>query len=244
MKCTNCGTEHDANFCPNCGTPSQVTQQSPQQQPVFVYQQMTPVAVPKKNKMPIGVKILLIVVGVIVAIGVIGSIAGQNASKSSGQVNTESTDTTISEQSAAPEVVEPAFVPLGTRVENGNVAVQINGSSETTVIKVDDSGYFKYEADAGTKYIVVNVTLENISKDMERFTISDFQLKTEDGTKYSPTVLITTGSDDYITFESFNPGISKTGNIAFVVPEGVDISTLYLSFQQFLSINSADFEIQ
>lgn len=29
MYCTKCGTQHDANFCPSCGTPASMTVQQP-----------------------------------------------------------------------------------------------------------------------------------------------------------------------------------------------------------------------
>ena len=33
MKCQKCGTEYEANFCPNCGTPSAVQNKVEVQQP-------------------------------------------------------------------------------------------------------------------------------------------------------------------------------------------------------------------
>ena len=100
MKCPKCGTEHQSNFCPNCGANAQTppaVQQNPQyqnpyppqpiqqpnyNQPIYTQQQPAqtypyPPIQPKKNKLKWW-QILLIVLGCFVAIGVIASIFGSS----------------------------------------------------------------------------------------------------------------------------------------------------------------------
>ncbi|MFV0353288.1 MAG: zinc ribbon domain-containing protein [Oscillospiraceae bacterium] len=108
MKCTNCGTEHSANFCPNCGAPAQInsaqqstqwTQQTPPQQPWPTQPQYNPQGAPPTNKkMPKALKIVLIIIAIIFGIGILGNIFGDAAGA----------DSSATQSSApAPAVVQP-----------------------------------------------------------------------------------------------------------------------------------------
>lgn len=138
----------------------------------------------------------------------------------------------------------PLIAPIGTPVESNEFSLTVNSCYETTHIEASDGDYFYYESDAGNKYVVVNISLTNQGNSMKSLSASDFQLFTADSTiQYSPTVLISTESDDYFTFESLNPGTSITGNITFEIPETVVVSELYLRFNKFLSSDSAEFSL-
>jgi hypothetical protein len=74
MKCQKCGTEHNSNFCPNCGEPAQqVAYSYGQQQPPKTAQYQNPATEPKKKKSGVAkfFQIAGIVVGGLVALCVI-----------------------------------------------------------------------------------------------------------------------------------------------------------------------------
>lgn len=81
MKCNQCGTEFEGNFCPECGakvgTEEAVTP-PPAEQPKQLYQQSVSVqgVMPEKKKKPIFKKWWFIGIVVIVLIAIVGSIIG------------------------------------------------------------------------------------------------------------------------------------------------------------------------
>ncbi len=81
MKCPKCGNEFEGNFCPECG--SAVGAPDPNQQPI----QSPASSAPKKKSGCL--KILLIVFGVLVILGILGSVLG-GGDKPSGSANSPS----------------------------------------------------------------------------------------------------------------------------------------------------------
>lgn len=89
MKCNQCGTRSEGNFCPNCGAPAAA------EIPVVNNAQVVPAVEPKKKK-PIYKKWWFWVIIVVVAIGVIGGSGGDETSTNSdnGSSVTQSGDET------------------------------------------------------------------------------------------------------------------------------------------------------
>ena len=167
----------------------------------------------------------------IVAIAVIGGIAS---------ALTPSTKTVAapgsSSVSAAPE---SAPTKIGTAIDNGEISIKINSVKEMDSIN-DNS--LVYKPDDGGKFIVINLTAKNTGKELYSFVVTNFQIKSSDGKQYSPSTIFTVGNE-YLNSGSINPGLSKTGIIAFDAPKDVKLSTLTLEFQKFWSLDTAEFSL-
>lgn len=98
MKCSKCGNEYEGNFCPECGTPAAQT--------LPVQNTPLPPAQPPKKKSGC-LKIVLIVLGIFVALGVIGSIFGSDEPASPSSVVSSTSAATSKDQSSS----TPASVP-------------------------------------------------------------------------------------------------------------------------------------
>lgn len=129
---------------------------------------------------------------------------------------------------------------IGTEISNKKVSIKVNSVKEASSIS-DSTGYLKYTPDDGGKYILVNLTVKNVGDELYSFVVNNFQAESSDGKQYSPSVLIS--GNNYLNSGSINPGLSETGNIAFEVPKNVTPAMLTLEFQEFLSLDTADFAL-
>lgn len=103
MKCPKCGKEYEGKFCPECGTPS--GQASPAQNgPLPAGGTQFPAPSKKKGGC---LKIALIVIGIFIVLGVLGTIFGE-PSDSSDQSTPQSAPNTPSSASSAEPTPEPA----------------------------------------------------------------------------------------------------------------------------------------
>lgn len=131
MKCPKCGTEHNANFCPNCGTPAtQPNMQNIPQQPNQSFHQPIypqPPAAPQKKKMGC-LKIGLIVVGIIVVIGIITAIinGGNKGDSSSTGSLSQSTSQSITTTQANATQAAAKTEPYSTELASGNYIAGID----------------------------------------------------------------------------------------------------------------------
>lgn len=89
--------------------------------------------------------------------------------------------------------------------------------------RVADNEYFGYTPDEGNRYVVVNLTVKNVSKDASTF-YSSFSFNTvgmkivyDDKYEYSSSMLITIDND--LHDKTLNPLTSVSGFIAFSVTE-------------------------
>lgn len=168
---------------------------------------------------------------VVAAIAVIGGIA------SAVNPSTKTTDT--SDSSSISTAPESAPTKIGTAIDNGEISIKINSVKEMDSIS---DGALVYKPDDGGKFIVINLTAKNTGKQLYSFVVNNFQIKTADGKQYSPSTIFTAGNK-YLNSGSINPGLSKTGIIAFDAPKDVKLSTLTLEFQKFWSLDTAEFSL-
>jgi hypothetical protein len=142
---------------------------------------------------------------------------------------------------ATKQADENTITALGMPTSTAKFEITVNGSSTTE--RIDNGDFMHYEPDAGNVYAVVNITLKNISNQMESFDNSDFQLLSLDGNiKYSPTsIMITSGEETFFWMDSMNPGLSKTGNVVFELPQGIDLSTLKMQYNDTWSFDVTKF---
>jgi hypothetical protein len=161
--------------------------------------------------------------------GVGGSLSDENSGESTG-----SNTPTVEEQ-----VDDGTPVDLGTPISSSKFEITINSGSKST--RINDGSYLYYEPDAGNEFVVINIKLKNISNEMESFHVSDFQLLTLDKSiKYSPTsMIVTSGDETFFWSDSLNPATAKTGNIVFELPEGIDLTTLQLRYNDTWSLDTS-----
>ncbi|MBE6822839.1 MAG: zinc ribbon domain-containing protein [Ruminococcaceae bacterium] len=142
MKCSKCGAEFDAKFCPECGTPANgqpVIQTTQVQQPV--YQSPTPVA-PQKKKGGC-LKGGLIVIGVIIVIAVIASIAGGEGNKGGSTSTSAQQASQTTQASATSNKWDDKFEVKDLKLSGSGVNAKITGS---IVNKTDkEYGYLQVE---------------------------------------------------------------------------------------------------
>ncbi|WP_258276691.1 DUF4352 domain-containing protein [Paenibacillus sp. SC116] len=111
---------------------------------------------------------------------------------------------------------EPQLKAIGEELQVGDVIFKVNKVSTTNEIK--DGQFLSYKPDSdGSVFYIVNVTVKNAGNEMINTDSSFFQLKKGEVT-YAPTTLFTT-SKEFFLFEGINPGLAKTGNVAFEVPK-------------------------
>ena len=223
MKCSKCGAEFNGDFCTKCGTPADAqsaTQPAPQ----------SPIT-PKKKKGK-GCLISFLVVAVI---SVIVSILVNDVPESTSAKGSQPAQNLISslaEQSAS--------VPIGKEINNGKVSIKVNSVKEQSSVS-DETGYLQYKPNSGGKFVIINITVKNVGKEMYSFVINNFQVQGLDDTQYSPTIMV---AKDYLNNGSVNPGLSETGDIGFEVPKDIDVSKLVLNFQEFLSFDKSCFSLK
>lgn len=140
----------------------------------------------------------------------------------------------------AGEASEKQAIAIATPTNTAKFEILVNGSSVTD--RIENGSYLYFEADAGNEYVVVNVTLKNISDKMETFNTGDFKLLSDDGSvQYSPSNLITASKEMIPIADSLNPGTEKQGNIVFELPSGVDTSSLKLKYNDSWSLDSNEY---
>jgi hypothetical protein len=184
----------------------------------------------------VGLVLAIISIGIftisnVTTLAAIGSAVDANGSSTAGQ----------SDGSHTSDAEEETIVPLGTAVNTAKFEILVNGSSNST--RINNGNYLYYEPDTGNEYAIINVTLKNISNEMESFRCSDFQLITlDDSIKYSPSsMIVSSGDETFFWLDSMNPSTVKTGNVVFELPQGIDLSTLKLQYNDTWSFDTNDY---
>ena len=187
---------------------------------------LRPIKVKKKHGCLIS---FIAVIAVCVLIGALSSKFAPAAEKSASS----STD------SASSSEAQNVPAKIGTEISNKKVSIKVNSVKEASSIP-DTTGILQYNPDTGGKFIVINITVKNVGKELYTFVINNFQIYSTDDKQYSPNIMV---ANKYLNDGSINPGLSETGYIAFDVPKETKLSTLTLEFQEFLSFNEADFSL-
>ena len=143
------------------------------------------------------------------------------------QTTTETETTAESSESAAP--VEPSFT-IGQVVNVGDVEYTVNSLSTATTL---GSEYFNQTANG--VYLVVEVRVKNNGQkammiDTNLFSLVDGEIVYDsDGTASMYANTDESGTNLGFFLENLNPGLEKTGNVVFDVPQSIiDSSTKQL----------------
>lgn len=144
-------------------------------------------------------------VGLIVLVMVVGSRAGGTTATASPSPKT-----------AATRVAGA----IGQRVESAGIAVTTNSTSQSDTLSVVQK--VKLER----TYVIVDVTIENTTRDKAPYNPAYFKIKDADGYEYSAQLA---GPDNYLKSGDLSAGESVRGVVAFDVPLGA--RGLVLSYQ-------------
>ena len=163
----------------------------------------------------------------------------------SAALNQDSDDTkqveNITKEESSSSVNTNKAIEFGSEASSNDLVLKVNEVGDSKEIK--ESQFISYKPDSG-KYALVNVTIKNAGKESTSLTNGYFKLITVDDIEYSPTILI--GLDNnYISFESINPGLDITGYLVFEVPDDLVVSDATLRFSGIgLFTSATDFKLK
>ena len=157
-------------------------------------------------------------------------------------------ETTIPEtiEETTEEETEAAAIAIGTpgTIENWTITID----NVQTLATVPD-GYVEFNADDGSKYLLISLTASNEGKEAGRFMPSfgmadDIAAKIlyGDGYEFTQTQLL--GYSNSIMDSTINPLSSKTGDLAFELPDSVADSTEPLILQISAGSESINFSVR
>ena len=188
----------------------------------------------KEKKKPFYKRWWFILLVIIIGIGAINS-SGDNESSDTNEEDIVSTEEStqgegeIESETEEDEVIE---VGIGTAATIADVSFTVNGVEETK--EIESGNQFIDNAVTEGKFVLVNITIENNKSESITINSSFFKIITEDGIEYDPNTsgeVMMAMSDDDFFLEQINPGLSKSGTVAFEVGEDLDLNTTVLSCQ-------------
>lgn len=111
---------------------------------------------------------------------------------------------------------QPSVFPMGT-------PAQLDDTTFTVQSKTETKEYNGYSTE--NKFVIVSVEVENNGKEPLTISGNQFVLVDEKGNNYENDGMrdIAVGSDNpyFSLTDSINPGLKKTGNVSFEIPESV-----------------------
>lgn len=233
MKCQKCGTEHTANFCPNCGAPANEPVASSGQNTTNpngwnANASATPSApAPKKKKKGCLIAVLIVVVLIIIGI-IIGVAGGDDDSSGSGKSNTASTSDTT------PEKTEYGINDPATYKD-----------AEISVTNVEKSSGSEFDTPKeGMEYVIVTVQIRNVGDSNNiSYNPFDFKMLNSQGQLVDQT-FTTVNTDTSLSSGELTPGGQVSGTIAFEQPVGDTGLVLQYTGNIWLSDSTLSFNLQ
>ena len=119
-------------------------------------------------------------------------------------------------------------VPCGQNVELATINICVSSCEERSELTAQ---YYDPDvAQDGTKFVVFNVDIENITKDTMSFNNSDMTLTDSQGRNYTPYTNASWYFDNTFSYENLAPNIKKSGVLVYNVPS--DSDGYYISVQK------------
>lgn len=116
---------------------------------------------------------------------------------------------------------------IGKKGKIGKLELTVNSVEKADEISAG-LGFFNQTPKSG-KFCIVNITINNPTKNSESLFLNSFKLVGPDGAEYAPSMIL--GADeDYLTIDNLNPNLKVEGNIAFEVPEGLEVYKCELKY--------------
>ncbi len=106
---------------------------------------------------------------------------------------------------------------VGDGVALATIKSKINSAKEEAVIQNSDNP--PKVADQGTKFVIINMTITNITKAPFQFEAKDLLLIDDKDTKYTPYGETIGNIDDYLDYQTLSPNIPKTGVVVYQLPK-------------------------
>ncbi len=179
-------------------------------------------------KKPVWKKWWFWVIIVVIASGAIGASGESEEVSSSTEQKTESSNNKEETTKEDSEKKGEEEVALGSEGQSGDLALTVNQVTETSEIRENEFNI--YTPESGAKYAIINVTVKNNGKEALWLSSNYIKLITTDGAAYEPTSILSVEGAFLSTLDELNPGIATTGNIAFEVPTGLDVTSATLAF--------------
>ncbi len=137
------------------------------------------------------------------------------------QTNSQSAPTpvtaTVSVNGSSTAITMPAVTQanIGQEVDLPNLKVTVLSSKEETSVS---DGYQNSTPDAGSVFVVVNLTATNTTNNSFALPTDPFLIVDNQGRSYE--VAAEADVNNSITYRNMLPGIAQTGNMVFEVPTG------------------------
>lgn len=258
MNCPKCGQNiSSSKFCPYCGAPAdQATTNpsappSPEQPPTYQPQQFntspTAPAPSYQNQMQPPkkkggcLKVGLIVLGVIVALGVIGSIFGGGGDNDSVSSVPPSNITSSTDPEDVPSENPEPKAPEKSSYSLNEAATCKNTEITVTAIEKSSGKQFDEPKD-GMEYVIVTVQYRNVGDSRNiSYNPYDFKLKNSKG-QITDQTFTTVDTDTALSSGELAPGGEISGTISFEAPK--DDPELILQYRDNVFNDSADIEFK
>ncbi|SUE15753.1 membrane protein [Rhodococcus gordoniae] len=157
------------------------------------------------------------IVGGLVAVFVIASVSGGgDDDKPSTSAKTDTTAAIEAEAPVAEDVVEDETATMNTPVRDGKFEFVVNGV-ETGISTLGDNPYLAKEAQG--QFVIVTMTVSNISDQPKSLSPSDQKLVDEQGRTFGPDTSAALNLDsDVPIWDKINPGNTVTMPVVFDMP--------------------------
>ncbi|MGM7637143.1 DUF4352 domain-containing protein [Bacillus sp. Hm123] len=174
-------------------------------------------------------KIVAIVFGILIAIGVIGSLGEDKSASEDGESQTLATEEKVNEKDTKDK--ESKTFNVGDEVKVGELAYKVTNVTATNEIKSDNQ--FIESAKTDGQFILVDIEAVNNDKKARMVDSNMFKVKDNSGREFEPTsdsevMMAVEGAMDFF-LQDINPGISKKGKVVFELPQDSSSYSLEVS---------------